>query len=709
MAIARVQGDDGTIHRIEVPEGATPEEIEAFASEVIPQNSAPTKDISRVKAAAISAAKGIPFGLDMVSALGTAVYAPNPTDNFLEKKAFAKQELEKFAEAAKQQYPVMSGGMQGMTALPTAVGLTPSSLFKGGSVLERAVRGGVAAGGLGAAYGAGEGQGSERVSNAITQGVMAAPFGAAGSVASDVIGAGVGFLASRAKALFSKIGQSRPNIVMDVRSSPSSAEQIQGSLNKPLPVQAMTTDAIPLTRGQSLQTIPGKAQEAAKAQSLEYGAQSGMYGQEAQQMALQARELQSTAAKETLGKIAGKELTPDSPLQDTANMVQSLKNAYKSAKANTTAAYNKVGELSGDKPLQIAHDYIKNAVVPNIRDWARKGSSGRPWDLGNSEMANAKRLYDQASAMANMEKISAVNFFRMEDWRGRVSQAIASSKTPSEKAFLSGMLQRYDTSMGVLPREAIKSGDDAIISAMEKARYARKEQGVLFERSKLVKDILTNDDITNEQFANTVLSLGAKSGVYVRDILRTAKTDPVKQLALKTQLKQALLGNVLNKSLSSEVAAAKQAGNIESMVSFDKMATQLDKLVKNPTLFNQVFDEAERSTIKEALKSAQLIKSVKPGSKNYSNTAYTILNVMRAISPMATETGALGISAGSFAEKAAMTGAVQDLSKSLEPVLKDALIKHNSTLTNFGQKYGRPIMNLEPVVIREQNRETEEK
>lgn len=706
MAVARVQGEDGKIHRIEVPDGATPAEIEAFANETIPKA---LPDVTMAEAAAIGATKGVPFGLDIVSALGAAAYAPKSDRSFLEDTALAKKHLERVAESAAQEYPIMSGGMQGMTALPLAVAMTPSSLLKGGSVLERAGRGAVAAGGLGALYGAGEGQGAgERASNAITQGVTSAPFGAAGSVVSDVAGAAIGGLASRAKSLFSKIGQSRPNIVMDVRSSPSTAEQMQSALNRPIPIQALTADKIPLTRGQALQAMPNMAKDAAKAQSLEYGAATGIYGQEAQQMALQARELQSSAAKESLGKIAGKELTPDSPLQDTAAMVQSLKSAYKSAKAKTTAAYNKVGDLSGDKPLQIAHDYIKNAIIPNIKDWARKGSSGRPWDLSNPEMANAKRLYNQAAAMGDMDKISAVNFFRMEDWRGRVSQGIASSKNPSEKAFLSGLLQRYDTSMSVLPREAIKNGDDAILDAMEKARYARKEQGVLFERSKLVKDILTNDDITNEQFANSILSLGAKSGSYVRDILRTAKTEPAKHAELVSQIKQSLLGNVLNKSLSSEVTAAKQAGNIESMVSFDKLSTQLDKLVKNKTLFNQVFNEMERASVLDALKASQLIKSVKPGSKNYSNTAYTILNIMRSISPLATEAGALGISAGSFVEKTATTGAVQDLSKSLEPVLKGALEKHTTALTNFGQKYGRPIMSLEPTIIREQSREKQQ-
>jgi len=262
--------------------------------------------------------------------------------------------------------------------------------------------------------------------------------------------------------------------------------------------------------------------------------------------------------------------------------------------------------------------------------------------------------------------------------------------------------------MSQLPKEAIKNGDEAIIAAMEKARYSRKEQGVLFERSKVVKDILTNEDITNEQFANSVLSLGDKSGIYVRDILRTAKTDPTREEALRLQLKQSLLGNVLNKSLSAEIKAGKDVGSIEQMVSFDKLTTQLNKLIQNKTLFNQVFkDESERKSIQEAAKAAMLIKSVKPGSKNYSNSAYTVLNALRSISPALTNLQAFGFGVGKMAEDAATTTAVQELTKSLAPVLKDVAQQHTGAITNFGQKYGRQVMSLEPVIVREQQRGTQ--
>jgi len=686
MPIAKVEAPDGTIHKLEVPEGATPQEIEAFAAENIP---APKQEpLSQSQAWTASQLKGIPFGADIAGAAAALTYGRDSELPFGEKQRMAKQLFQQAGNQASDEYPVMSTA--GTLTSGLAVGLaTPTSWLQAPSTAARAAKGAAVAGGLGALYGAGEGNtDEERASNAITQGIYAAPLGAAGNIASDIIGAGVRggvSLAQRATKLFNKGFGRQPNITISAPAGKSITTEIQGALAGKMPAP-MSMGQIPLTKGQATQSP--------QMQSLEYGAQAGIYGDDAQRMALEAAQLQSGAAKDVLGKVAGTDLNPDVALQSAEALKTSLQQSYKAAKARTTAAYNEVGEMSQDAPLQIAAGYVRDGIVPAIKDWARKGSAGRPWDLGAADMAGAKRLYQQAAAFADMKKISAVNFFRMEDWRGRVSQGIANSKTPAEKAFLSGMLQRYDTAMSQLPREAIKSGDEAILGAMEKARGARKAQGVLFERSKIVKDVLQNDDLTNEQFYNSLTSLGARSGSYVRDILRTAANEPAKQAALRGQIKQSILGTILNKSLSAEVKAGSTVeGGIEKMVSFDKLATNLDKFIKNKTLFNQVItDPAERKAIEEAYRAASLIKSVKPGSKNYSNTAYTLLNIINSISPAAKATNVAGVGLGYVMKPIAEAGAVKELGDSLAPVLKNIADENSNMITNFGQKYGRKIM-----------------
>jgi hypothetical protein len=648
-----------------------------------------SKPLTRSQAYAGGALKGVPFGTDIGGAIGAAVYGRDVDMPFIEKQRIAKQELERLAQQGKEQYggAALAGSLA--TSLPTAIALTPQKFLQAPSVAARAIKGGVAAGSLGAMYGAGEGQGiKERASNAITQGIMAAPLGIAGSVASDVIGSGYQAargLAKRAAGIFNTPPRPQQGISIDVQPAGIGLEDVRNTLlsQKTSPMSMAT---IPLTKGQATQD--------ASTQALEYGAQGGAFGQEAQRMALEARDLQSQAAQTAMGRIAGREVTPDLGLQSAEQLKKSLSQSYASAKAKTNLAYQKVGELSQDAPLQIGADYVKGAVVPSIKDWARKGSNGRPWDLMSADMANAKRLYDQAAKIGDMKKLNSVNFFRMEDWRGRVSQGIANSKTPAEKAFLSGMLQRYDMAMQQLPREAIKSGDDAILATMEKARGARKSQGVLFERSKIVKDVLTNDDLTNEQFYNTLTSLGPRSGAYVRDILRTAATEPEKQIALRSQIRQSIVGSILNKSMLSEISEQSlKSGNVAKMVSFDKLATNLEKFVSNKTLFNQVIpDKAEQEAVKDILRKSQLIKSVKPGSKNYSNTAYTILGLLTKVSPSATSVNMFGIGAGSALKAMGEAGAEQELSQSLAPVLKNIVDENKTVLTNFGQKYGRKIM-----------------
>jgi hypothetical protein len=374
-------------------------------------------------------------------------------------------------------------------------------------------------------------------------------------------------------------------------------------------------------------------------------------------------------------------------------VIDTIKTGYKAARDKVTSNYKTVGDLTKDEPLKIAGTYVRETVIPSIQDWARKGSTGRAFDLGRQGMENAKRLYEQSTAFAKMDKISSLNFFRMEDWRSRVSQALAKPMIdPTEKTFLSGMLERYDRAIQTLPREAIKSGDDAVIDAMEKARMSRKEQGVLFERSKLVKDIIDNEDLTREQFANTITSLGDKTGSYVKQLLNTARNNPATKEQIREDIRKSVMGNILNKSMSAEVKAGTADGAIERMISFDKLGTQLDKLVKNKTLMQQLYpDNESRLAVERLYKDVQLIKSTKPGTKNYSNTAYTLLNFLRGVSPTAEKANVFGIGAGTTLKAMGEGKATLELEKSLAPVLKGISEEMTGPLMNFANKYGRQI------------------
>lgn len=706
MPIAEVLDPDGkTVHEFEVPEGATPAQIEDFAAKTIgaqKQKQVPSLQSSAQDAALSSGIDAVPFGSDIAAAF-EAIKNGDPNKSFAENQAKFKRDLEEYRKAGEQQHPAaaIGGGIAG--ALATAP-LIPAKALQGASWAVRAAKGTGVGSILGALHGAGEGEGvNSRLSNAVNSGLWGAVGGAAGSVAADTLSLGLGALApparrlaERAANLF-KVSPEGQQIGDDIAEKVAQQAANMGNRDTALvdirqsldnvPQTPITTDIIPLTKGQATQN--------ARIQSLENASAAGVHGEEAQALANQVREIQSDKAKQAISQIAGAEITPSTSSDAIASIVDKLKGAYQSAKAKTTAAYKDVGELAQKEPISIANDYIDNGIIPSFKDWAEKGSNGLAWDLEARGMENAKRLFQKAVDFTRQEETPSLakNFFDLENWRSAVSQGIRDAATPSEKAFLSGMLQRYDTAMGQLPREAIKSGDEAILAAMEKARTSRKEQGVLFERSKLVRDIVQNDDLTNEQFANSILSLGPKAGSYVRDILRTASKDPAAKEELQNQIKQSILGSIVNKSLQAEVKAGGTIeGGIENMISFDKLVSNISRLTQNKTLLERAFpSEVDRNAIDQIYRAASLIKSLKPGTKNYSNTAYDLLTALRSVSPVAASTNIMGIGLGSALKAAGREGAVNELTQSLAPVLKDMASGSENTITNFGKKYGRQV------------------
>lgn len=651
------------------------------------QQSLPQKQYTPTQQYMANLVQGVPFGTDIASTLGAAVYGGAAPDvPFNEKRIAAKQMMEQAAAQGSEQMPVLSAVGTLSTALPVGLAI-PQSAYTAPSFATRLAKGGAVGAALGGVYGAGQGIGEERLQNAIEQGAYGGVLGGIGATASDIIGAGWNggrSLAKKAASILNRARQPQSNITVTA-GQPTLSARIAPTVAPPS--AELTKDVIPMSIGESTQN--------ARAQALEYAALAGSFGDEAQRMAMEAKDIKNIAAKGAMNKLAGGELVPETGLSSATELKNAISQSYKAAKARTAAAYNKVGELSQGEQLQIAGDFVKNTVISSLDDFAKTGYNGRGFNLNLEGMKNAKTLYNQINKFKNIKNIKSVDFFRMEDWRGSVSQGISlAQKGSPEKAFLSGLLERYDTAMKQLPREAILNGDDAIIDAMEKARYARKSQGVLFERSKLVKDIVQNDDLTNEQFYNTISSLGAKSGIYVRDILRSASDDVAKQDALRAQLKQSILGSIVNKSLSAELKAGGTVeGGIEKMISFDKLETNLAKFINNKTLFNQVLkDPAEREFAKKLYNNVSLIKSTKAGSKNYSNTAYTMFNLLRSISPTAASANIFGIGVGKALEAAGKAGVENELAKSLAPVLKGVSDETTGVITNFGQKYGRQIM-----------------
>jgi hypothetical protein len=143
MPIVRIQLPDGRIARIEVPEGATPQEIESFAAQQFPTEQQPPQALPDVNGSsefgyispqqAFTQAIGrgaIPFGKRAVAAIGAGVASP-----FVEDMGYGQlyeQALRQQDEAARQQ-PAMTiagtltGGVFSAPLIPGGGGLASST------------------------------------------------------------------------------------------------------------------------------------------------------------------------------------------------------------------------------------------------------------------------------------------------------------------------------------------------------------------------------------------------------------------------------------------------------------------------------------------------------------------------------------------------------------------------------------------------------
>ena len=157
----------------------------------------------------------------------------------------------------------------------------------------------------------------------------------------------------------------------------------------------------------------------------------------------------------------------------------------------------------------------------------------------------------------------------------------------------------------------------------------RRRMGVLFERDKVVSNIVKNEELTNEELANIVLTGSARSENLNAGVGRTVKA--MKRAAgdnapaLVDNLRRGTFARLLNKSMTN----MQQAGTDVQMISPNKMLRELDNLAKNKTFMDEIFDDGQRKTIDALRADLRKIASDQPGARNYSNTAYTVLNAMR--------------------------------------------------------------------------------
>lgn len=682
MVKHKIRFPDGMIHLIEAPESATPEQVSKFAQETYVQLQAQQEqerkqdtygDISGGEAALQSIVRNIPFGTD-IQALGAGLVTGTPFSE-------AKDIMMEYTEQAKEQKPKssMAGAVGG--GVLSGIGLLPAKLMQGGTVATRALGAAAGGAGLGFGYGAQEGEDiGERLGSGLVQAGIEAPMGAIGSVASDALMAGGKAAFSKTRGAidrYTKPEQAARNAYTGQTGQQS--DDIISAMQEPL----RSAPDINMQQGQAIPLTQGQVTQKPTQQALEAGALRGQYGDEARDIALRARDLQSDAAIEALNKTAGSPINTQSDLEASGKLVSMLKEGYRNAKNQTRQAYK------GLAPERVGGTYVRDSVIPAVKDFKTVGTGGLGgFDLNAPNMGQANYFYNQLLKYGD-KSIKDINLGSLETWRGGVKAATRKSDIlPQEKMFLESMVDIYDTAMEQLPREALKSGDDEIFNGLLKARALRAEQGAKFERNKLVSKVLEQDEITPEQFRNLMFGKGktfkADAPLRLEAIMRAVpeKADEIREIT-----KAGTYANVFKNSLLDEI----KEGSTEKLISFNKLETNLKELIDNPSFFNKIHtNQAERDAVKGFYNDVLKIKSMKPGTVNYSNTAYSIMDWLDKVSPVAMRTNIPFMpSAKDMVEGFAKTGATQDLKKQLGQVLQENLDQMESQTFNFLDKYGR--------------------
>lgn len=529
-------------------------------------------------------------------------------------------------------------------AFPTAVKALASVASKG-VLPSLATSGGVGAA-SGAIYGAGAGEGdaSSRLKNAGDSGLLGGLFGIAGAAAARPIAS----LTERALKL---VGRTRANIPQ-----PTLPNALPRS---PVAPEPMPGSVIPLTKGQATQ-IP-------QLQSLENMARSGAIDDVAQEKILQADYAQQDAIKNTIDKVTGGD--DQNALTNAGN---TLKQGYKSIKGQVSKAYDDAAVI---RNVFVDKKPLAESFAPRVNDIMNK----QGFDATNVS-PESKKVLDGLSVLKD-PKVSAVNLEKMEFWRRKLSNRIEQLKGDPEGVMLGRVLKSYDDVMGKLPVEALKSGDENALNAINGARALRRRQGTLFERDKVVSNIVKNDNLTNEELANLVLTgsergqnINAGTGRAVK-AMKLAAGDNAEDLV--SNLRKGTFSRILNKSMVN----TQREGTDVQMISPSKLLKELDGLSSNQSFMREVFNDSHRKTIDALRGDLRKVASEQPGSRNYSNTAYTIITALRRLPLGLSAVGAIAqLGLKPIAEKTAR----DELNKSLQGVLGEV----QSELMGKAKLYG---------------------
>jgi hypothetical protein len=420
--------------------------------------------------------------------------------------------------------------------------------------------------------------------------------------------------------------------------------------------------------GEMLPMTQGQRTQGPSRQAMEIAARKGSYGQDAQQIMFDTDAVQQSAIRRTMGDLGAES---EDALTGAGKMAQQ---AYKSKKAQVSKAYDNSRNMQN---VYINKQPIAEQFIPRVKQTLKDGG----FDVSDLS-ERGQKLVGQLDAPAFKDKkITSVNLEKMEFWRKKISNNIADNTDAlgnmnPEAVAMKRIMDDYDRFMAKLPEDALKSGDSEALGAIQKARKLRREQGVLFERDKAVKKIVQNQNLTDEELANMVLTgsgrsekINSGSGRLIKNLKRAVGEDNAPKL--QDGLKNGMLARMLRKATTTTT----EGDTATRLIDPAKLRNEFDALVKNKTLMKELFSPEQIDTINAVHKDLIKIASEKPGVNNYSNTAYALMRFVNSIP------GGKAV-VGDALESRANKAATNDIKKGLGPVL-DEMIDRMSTRTEY--------------------------
>lgn len=219
------------------------------------------------------------------------------------------------------------------------------------------------------------------------------------------------------------------------------------------------------------------------------------------------------------------------------------------------------------------------------------------------------------------------------DWRRSTSNLMNTMADKTERTAMKEMLAQFDTSMRETVKNALINGDEQAVKLWQRAIQLRRGYGRLYEGKDLTADILETTvrngrptTVLSPEEVSNALFTGSRVGFINRP-------DSVRELSrLRSVLgKDSPEWNAIREEMFLRLAregegAFEGASRAFSGVKFKK--AWADFQMRNPQLAKAMFSDDERKLIAQFGDVAARVTGKVAGGDNYSNTAFTAMNMM---------------------------------------------------------------------------------